>query len=597
VLRRQSAIRLQFPYPIVQEYLAACYLVRERPDTLTQRIADAVQRPWAQVVQFALELHPTPAPIIRSMLARQDDAFATGLRLVARCVVNGARVDADLRGEIARRLTKVWSSASWLVRERVGHLMIDGFSKPLLPEIRDALGYPWLIASRAGEIVTRADDRALTEEVLSALLERGLHRYMALHPLQPALHALGDTAIKLYAGRARRPGITEDQLSGLSNLIGALDPKRLTPGLALDLALDEALPDEFRLNSFCVTGLPLDNRAWPIIERALRSDDFGDRWAALKALSVSERPIDAVLDILRDPSFTEYQRKELASHLGSLFPDLEKRMELIHRCVDDDMLPKEVRDMMATLAARYGNRIAFENLISRLPTLSLSVASTTIALFGHYPFRPLGLRAAEAVRSRVTSASEAAVFAYNIAIGMTSIYEMDSFQGGALRPSPRHPAFDVWAEIVDSWAGWNNSTEIQRLNILVAAVRLGSGRAIDALQSLVNSLADPDHPRFDAEDSYGNSIRAAIDEVRRKRRLLPLEVCERFARAARPNVPYAGISVIAAHADRAALDLLIRLHNDPPKRDLQSTLSESIEPLAARLGLTIVRSGQNLKVA
>ena len=46
VLRRQSAIRLKFPYPIVQEYLAACYLVREQPETLARRVDDALQRPW-----------------------------------------------------------------------------------------------------------------------------------------------------------------------------------------------------------------------------------------------------------------------------------------------------------------------------------------------------------------------------------------------------------------------------------------------------------------------------------------------------------------------------------------------------------------------
>jgi hypothetical protein len=89
ILRRQSAIRLQFPYPIVQEYLAACFLVRERSETLIQRIGDAIKRPWAQVLQFALELHPSPTPIIASMLEREDDAFATGLRLIARCVANG----------------------------------------------------------------------------------------------------------------------------------------------------------------------------------------------------------------------------------------------------------------------------------------------------------------------------------------------------------------------------------------------------------------------------------------------------------------------------------------------------------------------------
>src|SRR5208283_1347587 len=128
VLRRQSAIRLQFPYPIVQEYLAACYLVREQPETLARRVDDAVQRPWAQVVQFALELHPAPTPIVRAMLEREDDAFATALRLVGRCVANGSKVEAEVRDEIARRLVRFWVHAPYRARERVGRLLVDGFS-------------------------------------------------------------------------------------------------------------------------------------------------------------------------------------------------------------------------------------------------------------------------------------------------------------------------------------------------------------------------------------------------------------------------------------------------------------------------------------
>jgi len=45
------------------------------------------------------------------------------------------------------------------------------------------------------------------------------------------------------------------------------------------------------------------------------------------------------------------------------------------------------------------------------------------------------------------------------------------------------------------------------------------------------------------------------------------------------------IVAIAAHADRAALDLLLQLHNDSSER-MRDTLSESIETLAGRLGLT-----------
>jgi hypothetical protein len=271
VLRRQSAIRLQFPYPIVQEYLAACHLVREHPETLAQRIDDAVQRPWAQVVQFALELHPTPTPIIRSMLEREDDAFATRLRLVGRCVANGARVEADVSNEIARRLVKIWVQAPWRTRERVGRLIVDGFATPLPQEVRAVLGDRWLIDYGAGEIVTRANDPALTREVLIALLDRGVNRLMTLRTLQPALNRLGDVALKIYAERARRPGTTADELAGLGDLVGSLDAHALTPGIALDLALDEALPANLRLEAFCVTGAGME------VTKCLKPSDSGSR--------------------------------------------------------------------------------------------------------------------------------------------------------------------------------------------------------------------------------------------------------------------------------------------------------------------------------
>ena len=100
ILKPQSAVRLQFPYPILQEYLAASHLVAQYPDSLEQRIDDAIQRPWAQVIQFGLELHPAPEPIIRAMLERDDDASCTGLRLVGRCIANGAAVRDALREEV-----------------------------------------------------------------------------------------------------------------------------------------------------------------------------------------------------------------------------------------------------------------------------------------------------------------------------------------------------------------------------------------------------------------------------------------------------------------------------------------------------------------
>jgi hypothetical protein len=594
ILRRQSAIRLQFPYPIVQEYLAACFLVRERAETLVQRIDDALKRPWAQVVQFALELHPSPTPIIGSMLEREDDAFATGLRLIGRCVANGSNVFPDIKCEITRRLTSAWVHATLHNRGRVGRLVVDGFSTPLPPEVRAVLGLSWLIDSGAGEIVTRENDPELTIEVLTALLDRGIQEFTRFPTLQPALNLLGDEVFRKYCEKARRPGTTAAELSGLAYLVSDLDPGCVTPGISLDLALDEALPDRLRLQSFCLAARPLDDRAWPIVRRVLDSDDCR---TAVKAIGRTVDPEQIVRELLHDPTLGTEQRRRLIGSPMVLFPDPERRYAFIRRCVMDETLTPELRDMMRVFAARYGDREALQGLVNRLATVDLQIAEAAVALLGHHPSRDLGMQAAEAVGFRVTSGEEAVRFAQNAVIGMTRIFEMDLFQSGILVPSPPHPALDGWAELLETWIARSDFTEIQRFRILTAATQLGSERAISVLEGLIRELSDPDDPGYDQEDEHGHHIRAAMHELRRKRRLLPLEVGERFARASRPNLPYAGIEAIAAHADQAALDLLLRHYNGSANWELSIALSGAIETLAGRLGLSIVKVADTLKVS
>jgi hypothetical protein len=404
VLRRQSSIRLQFPYPIVQEYLAACYIIRKCPETLVQRTEDAIQRPWAQVIQFALELHPAPTSIIRSMLEREDDAFATRLRLIGRCVANGANIGAELRPEITRRLTNLWvRSSSWHIRERVGRLIVDAFSSPLPSEVRAALSLPWLTHWGAGEIVTREKDRTLTMEVLSALL--GVDGFTTFRTLQPALDAVGDDVFKKYSEKARQPGIGGDELSNVAHLIVALDSNTLTPGIGLDLALDESLPDTLRLAAFSCGAPPLDDRAWPIIRRAL-NDEYGS-WSAIKCIARTSQPDEAVLGLLRDPTLGMGERARLICSPQALFPKPEARRVFIQRCISEESLPLELRDMMLVFAARYDNREAFQDLVNLLPTLEPEIAEATVSLLGHHPLRDLGLGAAKAVASRVSTAEEA----------------------------------------------------------------------------------------------------------------------------------------------------------------------------------------------
>lgn len=594
VLRRQSAIRLQFPYPIVQEYLAACYLIREHPQTLSQRIDDAIQRPWAQVVQFALEMHPHPSPIIQQMILRRDDAFSTGLRLVARCIVNGAKVDAALRYEVAKQLATVWEESPWFIRERIGRNIVDGFSKPLIPEIRALLFQKKLVSSGAGEIVTHANDPTLTREVLCALLEHGLERYMSFHSLQPGINRLGDEALNIYIDKALNPDLSDDQLAGLANLIGSLDPALITPELALNVACNTMFPDNIRLEAFSIAGKSLDDRAWPIIERAILSEN--NRWPAFKAILRCPDPKGAILKLLRNESLDLQARESIAGSITYVFKTEEERISFIRDCAKDISLSHSLRCIILLLSARFNDEKAFRIMVRDLATIELRFAKVTISLFGHYPNKDLGIAAAAIIRDRVKDSQSAVAFADQAVLGMKYIFEMDSFGGGTLMPAPPHPALDAWANLVEDWLDLTEISEIQQIIIAVSAVRLGSVRAIDRLERLVYALGDPDDARYDEEDEHGHHIRSAVDELQRRRSILPLPLAERFARSQRPNVPFAGVKSIAAHGNRTALDLLVILYNEPSKASLKSTVFESIEPIAGRLGVTVVKTKQRLEI-
>ncbi|MGJ7609233.1 NACHT domain-containing protein [Variovorax sp. LT1R20] len=593
LLRKQSSIRLQFPYPIVQEYLAACHLLREHPQELPARIDDAIQRPWAQVIQFALEMHESPTQLIRSMLERDDDAFFTGLRLVARCIVNGARVDTALRDDVARRLAAAWTSPSWHLREHIGRLLVDGFSQPLLPEVRSLLSYGELEHHGAGEIVYRADDPVLTREILAQRLRRGVDRFTYLHSMQPAIDRIANDALRMYAEMIRDPATSEEAHAGLCDLVGALDRSRVDVELVLALACDESLSNELRLRAFSIAGEPLDQRAWPLVRAAVRSDDYCQRWAAMDALASAPDPGTTLLGYLRDEELSIGVREELVGRIARLRSNEADRLKFCRVVADDEVLPTSLHNLLRIYAAAQGDETSFRYLIENLSNLELKLASGTISIFGKYPSRDLGVQAAHAISERVSDAREAVDFAHSAWMGMLFDLEMTSPGSGTLRPTPPHPALDAWLDLVETWMERGDATEVQSLSLAASALRLGSMRAVDRLESLVCAIEDPDDARYDEEDEHGHKIRNAIDELQRRRRLLSLAQVERFARCSRPNVPYAAANALAAHGNRPALDLLITLHNELGG-SLRSTLFDAVEPVAGRLGLIVHRSADGM---
>lgn len=321
ILKPQSAIRLQFPYPIVQEYLAARYLIDRYSESLEQRIEDAMQRPWAQVIQFGLELHSAPEPIIKTMLARPDDAFCTGLRLVGHCIANGARVSTELREEVGNRLVEYWVHAPSRSRERVGRLLIDGFSSPPSDALIAALHHRWLFNDGAGEIISKLNNLDLTLSVVDSLNERDPSSIMIYHSLKPALRTAGDAALRAIMDKMDPDALEEDEIIAISSLFSNFSSETVSRELVLSIARNRRLPAQARMRAYTLAATPLEEDGIALAMTAFRHDDWDRQYEAANLVKAHAEPVRFLGELLRDALIPLKRRRELATDVVSILPD------------------------------------------------------------------------------------------------------------------------------------------------------------------------------------------------------------------------------------------------------------------------------------
>ncbi len=595
ILKPQSPFRLQFPYPIVQEYLAACHLIAHYPDSLQKRFDDAMQRPWAQVIQFALERHPEPEPIIRAMLEREDDAFSTGLRLIGRCIANGAKVSPQLRAQVGDRLVAFWVHAPSRSRELAGRLIADGFSDSPSHALTEALHHHWLIYDGAGDIISRLRDRNLTLSVLRSLIARR-DSIMIYHSLKPAIGAAGDAAFRLIVDELMRAP-DEDRAISISSLMVNFPPRTVARELALSVAHDSRFPNQVRMRAHSVAGAPLDDDGVSLTLTGLRHEDWDNHYEARSLVQVHGDPPRFLAKLLRDSSIPLDRRTDLAACVAETIPDAIHRRRFIQTCVSDSSIAEEIRLTLQLIDARFGDRNTFHQLVCQLDHMPAEYASTTIALFGHYPDRELGERAATLIRDRDLTPQQVVRIANSVSTGMLHVFEMDFGLGGTLRPAPPHPATAAWTELLEEWARRDDLSPLNRLTVLTAGSELGSERARADLEALVFAIEDIDGSDWIENGPYAHELSHALREIRRRTPLLRPDFVEKVASSTRYNVAKEGIGALQAQGDADALKRLLDLHASEPEWSLRDLIANAIELTAARLGAVIQKKGREYELA
>lgn len=590
VLRRVNPARLTFPFPIIQEYLASAELLEHHSDQLAQRLAMIVRRPWAQAIQFALERHRNPGPLIDEVLRREDDVFHTGLRLLGRCLANGMPASNAQWQVMGDRFAGIWGKASWRTNRLIDSIIVDAFSQPLHPAVRARLGERYLIHSGAGMIVARLRDTNLSLEVLGELLDGDIELMLNLGDMQSEIDRLGTTAFNRYIARCRiSPGKSEDE-HAISSLVGHMKNGCVDSEVAFAAASDETLPIEVRLTAWSQSMRELDAATEELIVQAMTADGFHPMASAAQALSSPQVDIRSIVRLLCSSQVpSEHTLKVVEYLIGDWekFGCIGKLNELLAA----DGLSEEMQNLVSLYAVNAGYLSVFDSVLDRIPDMRAEMVGATVALFGHILERPRVQRAVSAIASREWSASDRISIAGSLTIGLTYRMKMTGMRSGVLEPIPPHPGRTIPFSLLEEWMARDDYEPLDHLRLTLDAMQLGVPGAANNFRPLfdaaITGLADDDYVG-------GSLVGRALEFLYANGMSPPLEELERLALSATYNLASSVVGVIAKGGTEIEAETLRRLYENVTSEMLRNVILGVLEPLAGRLGLRITRSDNKL---
>lgn len=590
ILRKVGLVTLTFPFPIIQEYLASTELLENYGDQLAQRLAMIARRPWAQAIQFSLERHPNPSPLINEILEREDDVFHTGLRLLGRCLANGMSASTAQWQTMGDRFAKIWGRASWRANKLIDGIIVDAFVRPLHPSVRSRLGERHLIHNGAGMIVSRLRETILSLEVLHDLLNGDIEHMFNLGDMQQEVNRLGTTAFNLYIDHCRSFPEKAKDAQAISALIGHMKIGCVDADIAYAAANDESLPIEVRLAAWSHSMRKIDAATEELIVQGIVKDEYHTQAAAAQALSSPQVDIASILCILRSPQVRHENALKVMEYLISDWRGCGHSAK-VNEFLTAENINEELQNLVLLFSANAGNLSAFDTLLDRITMMSSKMVCATVDLFGHVLDRPRVERAVSAIASRGWEVKDRLSIAGSLVIGLTYRMEMIGVGSGSLEPIPPHPGRTVPFSLFEEWMSHDDYEPRDRLRLTLDAERLGVPGATNNLRHVFDAaMVAP----VDEECSDGSLAGRALEVLYANGEAPPLDELENLAVSATYNLASSVVSLIAKGGGEIEAETLIRLYASVQSGMLRSHILGVLEPLAGRLGLRITRSDKKL---
>ena len=590
VLRRSGLIRLTFPFPIVQEYLASTILLEQTTSDLLKHLSMIFRRPWAQAIQFALERHSCPEPLVQQILSEEDDVFHSGLRLLGRCLANGMAAAPTQRETIGDRLAAIWGRNSWRTNKLVNGIIVDAFSRPLHPAVRARLGERPLIYEGSGTIVALHRDTELTMSVLRELLTGDIYLPLNIGELQEEVNRIGTKVFELYVERCRQ-SIGNDKVEhAISCLIGHMRFGSIDVDVAYSVAIDSLLPSQVRLAAWSKSDRKLDEAIERLIMEGILADNYHLQTSAAQALS---SPMVDVQDVAKLLGAREVPLTKAEKLLDYLICDWRSanRYDRVRELLTIKGLKEPLRDLALLYSIDDGNLEALDDLVDRFGELDAELVSATVLLLGHAPERRRVERIVSAIADRTWSADDRVSIADAFATGLTHRMKMFGLRSGTLERISFHPGRNVPHELLKRWLTYDDYNTTERLKMTLNAVQLGITDARRGLRPILDAALAACPDKIDSNETL---ISRAIEILHADGNGLTLAELEQLVRSRPYNLAARAAALIAAGGSQSEANSLIQLYGEVSDAMLRLVILSYLEPLASRRGVRVIWNGDTL---
>ncbi len=594
VLRQPEPSRFEFPFPIVQEYLAGCHLVEQRADDIPRRLASLAKRPWAQAIQFALERHEDPTAIVEDLLAQSDDAFDTHARLLGRCTANGMKVSAEQRRTITLRLIGRWDSDSFWRARAIGNLLADVFTTPLIPELRERLFDRHLFYYGSGRILCQLADDQLSLDILHDLVEENVGSLLNLSEFQPEVDRIGRRAFRLYVAAAHAWADDDGGVRGVAALIDHLSGVNVDQVDIRQAVENEALPTAIRAAALSLAD---PRETFDCAETIAHDALIGPGW---NAASVGARaalragiPVATIVRWAR-----EFGTSSGRDFIGKVISRCEppRRASLIRELLADANLTGAVREHALVFAMSFGCAEAFDELLGRFGNLRREVVAATCALIGHFPTIEAAERTKAALQARDWDADGRRSISSSLQTGLSGRLEMNSFSSGSIRMTEIHPGTPLLLPLLAEWSGEGDYEPSDALRMTLDLVRLGQDDALaDVRPRLAAAIAAPETGPRDVH-FQDHVIGNAVELLQDRREPLTLTELEEIARSRTHNARSSALRAIGRQGTTAACESLMGLYSELTDASSRDSLLNALQTLATQLGLRVNVESEQLTV-